>query len=285
MPTNNAPATNWVLYRTKDPGVAAVEKDNEQRNKSITDADVRPVHDRPGHIGTPESMDAVVDQDNAPLGEAEVDDDLEDAAAEPPTSASRPGYVAAGGYNALKTFNGRVYSGMAIGGSHMWNYDQGQWKETKVEPDLWKVEFATKKHRARNAPKGSGAPVGTEYHWLLVAHQHVKKIDANTYETRLVGSKYKLAHKLASSNAWSVPTVKAQREREVELLEDAKLRVQGLPPVAAGEKVRTTKDEKGQLKLDALFAKAKKGGAETSGPSGSGETKRKREFSGSGDSE
>jgi hypothetical protein len=110
--------------------------------------------------------------------------------------------------------------------------------------------------------------------------QHVKKIDANTYETRLVGSKYKLAHKLASSNSWSVPTVKAQREREVELLEDAKLRVQGLPPVVASQKVKTTKHEKGQLKLDALFAKAK---GEKS--SGGGDAKRKREVSGSDHSE
>jgi hypothetical protein len=82
-----------------------------------------------------------------------------------------------------------------------------------------------------------------------------------------VGSKYKLAHKLASSNSWSVPTVKAQREREVELLEDAKRRVQGLPPVLASEKVRATKEEKGQQKLDALFAKAKrKRGAEGDDP-------------------
>lgn len=94
-----------------------------------------------------------------------------------------------------------------------------------------------------------------------------------------MGSKYKLAHKLASSNSWSVPTVKAQRAREVELLEDAKLRVQGLPPVVASEKVKTTKEEKGQLKLDALFSKAK-GTKEAEGFRG-GEAKRKREISGS----
>lgn len=94
-----------------------------------------------------------------------------------------------------------------------------------------------------------------------------------------MGSKYKLAHKLASSNSWSVPTVKAQREREVELLEDAKLRVQGLPPVVASEKVKTTREEKGQLKLDALFSKAR-GAKEAEGFRG-GEAKRKREISGS----
>jgi hypothetical protein len=75
------------------------------------------------------------------------------------------------GYNTLKSFHGQIYSGMAIGGSHTWNYDQGVWKETKEEPDLWKINYETTKRRARNAPRGSGAPVGTEYHWLIVAHQ------------------------------------------------------------------------------------------------------------------
>lgn len=60
-----------------------------------------------------------------------------------------------------------------------------------------------------------------------------------------------MAYKSADSNSWSVPTIKKQREREVELLEDAKLRVQGLPPVS--EKVKVEKQEKGQKKLDAMF--------------------------------
>ena len=115
------------------------------------------------------------------------------------------------GYNALKSFNGQVYSGMAVGGSHTWKYDEGTWKETKEEPDLWRIDYRTNKRRAKRAPEGSGAPVGTEYHWLIVGHQvcagfflsgvekissgiaysgqHVKKVDANTYETYLTGSK------------------------------------------------------------------------------------------------
>ena len=106
--------------------------------------------------------------------------------------------------------------------------------------------------------------------------QKVKKVDANTYETHLQGSKYKLAHKAATSNSWSVPTVKGQRDREVELLDDAKRRVQGLPPVSAGEKVKVEKHEKGQQKLDSLFAKAggSVGGNKTSTAE---ERKRKRD--------
>ena len=192
-------------------------------------------------------------------------------ATSPASSSSGGGY----GYNAIKTHQGQIYSGMAVGGSHTWDYDPGVWKETKEEPDLWRIDYQTNKRRAkRKAPAGSGAPVGTEYHWLIVGHQvclpltstysdahvpyhtqMVKKTDANTYETHLTGSKYKLAYKSASSNSWSVPTVKKQRDREIELLEDAKQRVQGRPPVLASERVRVAAPEKGQQKLDALFAK------------------------------
>lgn len=79
-----------------------------------------------------------------------------------------------GGYNAIKNFNGQIYSGMAIGGSHTWNYQPGIWKETKREPDLWEIDYKTNKVRNHKAPAGSGAPVGTEYHWYIVAHQYVK---------------------------------------------------------------------------------------------------------------
>lgn len=88
-----------------------------------------------------------------------------------PATTKSPYVPGSGGYNALKSFNGQVYSGMAVGGSHTWNYDQGVWKETKTEPDLWKIDFETTKRRNKNAPQGSGAAVGTEYHWLIVAHQ------------------------------------------------------------------------------------------------------------------
>ncbi|GLB36827.1 hypothetical protein LshimejAT787_0311140 [Lyophyllum shimeji] len=175
------------------------------------------------------------------------------------------------GYNALKTFKGQVYSGMAVGGSHTWKYEEGTWVETKEEPDLWKVDYTATKRRAgkRPAPRGSGAPVGTEYHWFIVAHQYVKKLDANTYSTHLVGAKYKLAHKGAAASSWSIPTVRGQREREIELLEDAKRRVQGLPAVPPREKVKVEKEEKGQQKLDTLFSK--KGGVAKPARGGEGE--------------
>lgn len=54
-----------------------------------------------------------------------------------------------------------------------------------------------------------------------------------------------------------MPTVKGQRDREIDLLEDAKRRVLELPPVLASEKVKVTNEEKGQQKLDDLLRKTK----------------------------
>lgn len=60
----------------------------------------------------------------------------------------------------------------------------------------------------------------------------------------------------------------------MELLDDAKRRVQGLPPVTSTEKVKVEKQEKGQVKLDALFSKSPAKKQTTSGDAG---TKRKRD--------
>jgi hypothetical protein len=66
-----------------------------------------------------------------------------------PNAASTPSYAGGGGYNALKSHHGQVYSGMAVGGSHTWEYDTGIWKETKEEPDRWSIDYQTHKRRAR----------------------------------------------------------------------------------------------------------------------------------------
>jgi len=120
-------------------------------------------------------------------------------------------------YNQFKEFEGKVYTGMKIGRSHKWYYDKGEWKETKVTPDLWTISYAVTKRRAGRAPEGSGVPVGTEYHWYIVAHQHVRKLNANDYTTSLTGLKFKLAHKRADTEEWNVSD-KAQRNRLIKFL-------------------------------------------------------------------
>lgn len=109
-------------------------------------------------------------------------------------------------YNQAKEFQGKQYSGMSVGGSHTWHYDPGEWKETKITPDLWRIAFAVTKRRAGKAPKGTGAAVGTVYHWYILAHQRVQKLNANDYSTGLIGLKYKLAHKRAGKKEWNVKT-------------------------------------------------------------------------------
>jgi hypothetical protein len=120
-------------------------------------------------------------------------------------------------YNEFKEYEGQRYTGMKIGRSHKWYYDSGAWKETKITPDLWQISYAVTKRRAGRAPEGSGVPVGTEYHWYVLAHQNVAKQNANDYTTSLTGLKFKIAHKRADTQKWSA-TPRTQRKRMITFL-------------------------------------------------------------------
>jgi hypothetical protein len=120
-------------------------------------------------------------------------------------------------YNEFKEYEGRRYTGMQIGRSHKWYYDKGVWRETKITPDLWQISYAVTKRRAGRAPEGSGVPVGTAYHWYVLAHQNVAKQTANDYTTSLTGIKFKIAHKRADSGKWSA-TPRTQRKRMIMFL-------------------------------------------------------------------
>ena len=108
---------------------------------------------------------------------------------------------------------------MKVGRSHKWYYDKGEWKEKKITPDKWEFTYAVNKRRAGQAPEGSGVPVGTEYHWYILAHQNVRKLDANNYTTSMTGLKYKLAHKRAEKEKWNASD-NAQRKRLIHILEE-----------------------------------------------------------------
>lgn len=123
------------------------------------------------------------------------------------------------GYNEYKEFEGQKYTGMKVGGSHRWYYGTGEWKEKKLTPDKWEFTYAVNKRRAWQAPEGSGVPVGTEYHWYILAHQNVKKQDANSYTTSMAGLKFKIAHKRAEKEKWSA-TDNTQRKRLIQILEE-----------------------------------------------------------------
>jgi hypothetical protein len=133
-------------------------------------------------------------------------------------------------YNKFKKFEGKQYTGMAVGRSHKWYYDQGVWKEKKITPDLWEISYSVTKRRAGKAPEGSGVPLGTEYHWYIISHQNVKKINANDYTTTMSGLKYKLAHKRAGKDKWSA-TAKTQRKHLIKFLQEfiAQLKKEPVP--------------------------------------------------------
>ncbi len=128
-------------------------------------------------------------------------------------------------YNKLKQFDGKKYTGMKVGGTHKWYYDKGEWKEKKVSPDKWEFDYAVTKRRAGHAPEGSGVPVGTKYHWYILAHQSVRKLDANNYATSMTGLKYKLGHKRADKDNWS-STDRIQRKKLVQILKDLSLQIE-----------------------------------------------------------
>lgn len=122
-------------------------------------------------------------------------------------------------YNKFKKFDGKQYTGMKVGRTHKWYYDQGEWKEKKVTPDKWEFTYAVTKRRAGKAPEGSGVPVGTEYHWYILAHQNVRKLNANDYTTSMTGLKYKLNHKRFDKEKWSASD-RAQRKKLIKILRE-----------------------------------------------------------------
>ena len=139
--------------------------------------------------------------------------------AKTPAKSAREKTDIAATYNSLKEFEGRKYTGMKIGRAHKWNYDPGVWREKKVTPDLWQIDYAVTKRRAGRAPEGSGVPVGNEYHWYIVADQNVKKLNANDYSTAMAGLKFKIAHKRADTEKWSA-TPSTQRKRLIKFLQE-----------------------------------------------------------------
>jgi hypothetical protein len=132
-------------------------------------------------------------------------------------------------YDQIKEFEGKRYTGMRVGRSHKWRYDAGDWSERKVTPDRWDFRYAVVKRRAGRAPEGSGAPLGTAYHWYIVADQIVTKLDANSYMTEMVGHKLKVAHRRADKSSWSA-SERAKGKHLAKLLRELAADLESAPP-------------------------------------------------------
>ena len=125
-------------------------------------------------------------------------------------------------YNTLKTYNNQVYTGMKVGGSHVWKYNNGRWHETKESPSKWSFQFDCIKSRAKLAPLNSGANVNTKYHWYILADQIATKIDADSYSTSMKGIKFKIGHKRPywKTFSYNYPEQVTYKERIIQILEE-----------------------------------------------------------------
>ncbi|MHA1849184.1 MAG: hypothetical protein ACTSXU_16185 [Promethearchaeota archaeon] len=106
------------------------------------------------------------------------------------------------GFDDLKLHDGKIYTGMSVGGKHNWIYKNGRWKEMKISPDTWILTFTSEKERVRHAPRSSGAALQTEYHWYICAEQKAIKLDENRYQTVMTGLKFKIGHRRPNWRHW-----------------------------------------------------------------------------------
>ena len=65
-----------------------------------------------------------------------------------------------------------------------------------------------------------------KYHWYILAHQNVKKLDANNYTTSMKGLKYKLSHKRAEKEKWNASNY-SQKKRLIQILKELIVQLEG----------------------------------------------------------
>jgi hypothetical protein len=132
-------------------------------------------------------------------------------------------------YNSIKKFKEKLYSGMRVGDSHYWNYNNGRWHETKETPEKWSFLFNSLKTRINPAPKNTGASINTKFHGYIIADQIATKIDKNTYTTSMKGVKFKIGHKRPDWRTFSYnyPNQLNYKEKLIKILEDILFELKG----------------------------------------------------------
>ncbi|MFX1280582.1 MAG: hypothetical protein ACFFA3_14490 [Promethearchaeota archaeon] len=125
-------------------------------------------------------------------------------------------------YDSLKIHDNKIYTGMKVGNSHSWTYNNGKWFETKITPDKWIISFDSLKTRLTPAPEKSGVRRKTRFHWYIIADQIATKINENSYMTSMKGVKYKIGHKRPDWRTFSYnyPNQLSYKELIIKILED-----------------------------------------------------------------
>ena len=125
-------------------------------------------------------------------------------------------------YNSLKKYNNKIYTGMRVGGSHHWIYNNGKWFEIKEAPDKWSFKFDSVKTRINPAPSNTGASIKTKFHWYIIADQIATKINNNSYMTSMKGIKFKVGHKRPywRNFSYQYPEQLSYKERIIKILEE-----------------------------------------------------------------
>ena len=100
-----------------------------------------------------------------------------------------------------------------------------------MTPDEWDITYSVVKRRAGKAPKGSGVPIGTGYHWFILSHQFVHKLNEDDYSTTMTGIKLKIAHKRASKNKWNISDA-GKRKQLIKMLKAFVARLEKEPEKA-----------------------------------------------------
>ena len=125
-------------------------------------------------------------------------------------------------YDDLKIYNDKIYTGMKVGSSHSWIYNNGKWFETKITPDKWTISFDSLKTRITPAPTKTGATRKTKFHWYIIADQIATKFDENSYMTSMKGVKFKVGHKRPDWRTFSYnyPNQISYKEHIMQILEE-----------------------------------------------------------------
>jgi hypothetical protein len=131
----------------------------------------------------------------------------------------------------VKEHRGVEHSGSNVGANRSWAA-AGRWQEVKVGAEKWGFKWEGSQVRlGSQAPAGSGADLGSEFHYLVLGHQFVRKADSNTYESRLAGSKYQIGHKRPGWLLWSheYPGMESERDRIERILSREARNPNGIP--------------------------------------------------------